>query len=170
MDTQVLLTALLIFVLRVLNMGLDTLRVVLTARDKKLATWITGFTVSVLFVVILQRVLTNLDEPINIIAYAGGYATGNVVGMYIENWLAMGHKNVRIISPRRGAAIAETLREKGFAVTEISARGRDGMVTILNIAVRRKQMSDVMALVSEVDEGAMITSEEVRPVHAGYWR
>jgi uncharacterized protein YebE (UPF0316 family) len=170
MDTSAILTALLIFALRVLNQGIDTLRVVFTVRDKKFLTWISGFTVSVLFVVILQRVLTNLDNPLNIVAYAAGFATGNVAGMYIENRLAMGHKTMRVISPHRGAALAETLREGGYGVTEIPARGRDGSVTILNIALRRKDVGDVMALVAEVDENAMVTTEDIHPARAGFWR
>lgn len=170
MTTELILGALLIFVLRVVNMGLDTLRIMMVTRDKKLFTWIIGFSQTMVFIYILGAVLTDLDNPLNMVAYAAGFATGNVVGMWVENMLAMGFKHVRVISPGYGTAIAEHLREAGYGVTEVPGRGRDGMVTILSVNARRKQINDLMALVSEIDSGAMMTSEEVRPMRRGFWR
>ena len=114
--------------------------------------------------------LNNLDNPLNIIAYAAGFATGNVVGMFIESKLAIGHIHMSIVSPRRGSAIAEKLREQGYAVPEIPARGKDGMVTMLNCSVRRRKLLQVRQIITGIDPDAFITAEDVRPVRRGFWR
>lgn len=162
--------ALIIFSFRVLNIALDTLRMIFTLRGMKIWSWVVGFTVSLIYVLLLTSVLSNLNNPLYIIAYAAGFATGGVVGMWIEERLAIGFTNIQIISPRRGAEIAQKLREGGYAVTEIPARGKDGMVSMLSLSVRRKQMLSVEKIINECDDAAFVTSEDVHPVHRGYFR
>jgi len=170
LTAQAWLSALLIFALRVSDMTLDTLRVLFVMRGKKRIAWILGFFQSAIFVLAIGRVLTQLDNPLNIIGYAAGFATGNVVGMYIEERIAMGHILINIISPRLGTAIADHLRQNGFAVTEVSARGKDGMVSMINCSVLRKQVDAIRELVNDIDPEAFITAEDVRPVRRGFWR
>ena len=162
--------ALILFSLRVVDMSIGTLRIMVSMRGNKFLTWILGFFQSVIFVLAITSVLSSLDNWLNIVAYAGGYATGGVVGMWLEGKLAIGYTHVQITSSRRGAALAEKLREEGFAVTEISARGKDGMVSMLSCNVRRKRVPLVEQIVRETDENAFITSEDVRPVRRGFWR
>src|SRR4030066_572259 len=164
------LSALLIFFLRVLDMTLDTLRVLFVMRGKKRIAWILGFFQSAIFVLSIGKVLTQLNNPLNIIGYAAGFATGNVVGMIIEERIAIGHVLINIISPRRGSAIVTHLRQNGYAVTEFSGRGKDGMVSMINCSVLRKQVDPVRELVNEIDPEAFITAEDVRPVGRGFWR
>jgi uncharacterized protein YebE (UPF0316 family) len=76
----------------------------------------------------------------------------------------------RIYSPARGAAIAKALREAGHAATEFTAQGKDGMVTVVNCAVARKQIPAVRAIIDQVDPNAFITVDEVRPLQHGYFR
>jgi uncharacterized protein YebE (UPF0316 family) len=170
LSAQAWLSALLIFALRVSDMTLDTLRVLFVMRGKKRIAWILGFFQSAIFVLAIGRVLTQLDNPLNIIGYAAGFATGNVVGMVIEERIAIGHILINIISSRLGTAIANHLRQNGYAVTEVSARGKDGMVSMINCSVLRKQVDVVRELVNEIDPEAFITAEDVRPVRRGFWR
>lgn len=167
---QALLSATLIFALRVSDMSLDTLRVLFVMRGRKGIAWVLGFFQSAIFVVAITSVLSHLDNPLNVIGYAAGFATGNVVGMTIEERLAIGHTELRIISSRRGAAIAERLRAEGYAVTEIPARGKDGMVTMLSVSVLRKNNDRVRGMVNDVDAEAFITAEDIRPIRHGFWR
>ncbi len=167
---QAFLGAGLIFLLRVTDMALDTLRVLMVMRGRKGIAWILGFFQSAIFILAISSVLTHLDNPLNVIGYAAGFATGNVVGMWIEERLAIGHVSITIVSSRRGAAIADHLRAEGFAVTEIPARGKDGMVSLLTCSVLRKNVADVRNLVNEIDAEAFITAEDVRPVRRGFWR
>lgn len=169
-SSQAWLGAGLIFLLRVSDMTLDTLRVLVVMRGRKAIAWILGFLQAGIFVLAISSVLEHLDNPINIVGYAAGFATGNVVGMLIEERLAIGHILLSVVSPRRGSSIAEYLREQGYAVTEIPARGKDGMVSLLYCNVLRRNAEQVKKLVNEMDPDAFITSEDVRPVRRGFWR
>ena len=170
LSPQAWLGAGLIFLLRVCDMTLDTLRVLVVMRGRKGIAWVLGFFQASIFVLAISSVLSNLDNPLNVIGYAAGFATGNVVGMLIEERLAIGHIHLNIVSSRLGSAIAEHLREQGYAVTEIPARGKDGMVSLLHVSVLRKNVDRVRKLVNEIDGDAFITSEDVRPVRRGFWR
>ncbi|HEY61254.1 MAG: DUF2179 domain-containing protein [Anaerolineales bacterium] len=165
-----LLQALLIFGLRIVGMSLDTVRVLFVIRGEKGYAWILGFLQASVYIFVITSVLSNLDNLLNIVGYAAGFATGNVVGMFLDEKMAIGHMYLRIISPNLGSAIANRLREMGYAVTELPARGRDGMVTILISSVLRKQVKEVEKIVLGVDDNAFITAEEVRPLRRGFWR
>ncbi len=164
------LGALGIFALRVTDMTFDTLRMLFVVRGNKGLAWILGFLQSVIFVIAFSSVLSNLDNPLNIIGYAAGFATGNVVGILIEQRLAIGYTLIQIVSSRRGVALAQTLRDNGFAVTEIPARGKDGTVSMLSLSVRRKQVAAVEEIVHATDAEAFVTTEDVRPMRRGFWR
>lgn len=164
------LGALFVFVMRVLDMSCDTLRVLFVVRGKKKLSWVLGFAQSAIFVVAISQVLTHLDNPLTVIGYAAGFATGNVLGMYIEERLAIGHTSIRVVSSHRGTLVVEKLREAGFGVTEIPARGKDGMVTVLNLSIARKDVDRVDTIVLETDPDAFITTEDIRPLRRGFWR
>lgn len=159
-----------IFGLRVVDMSLDTLRMLFVVRGRKGIAWTLGFFQSVVYIIAITNVLSNLDNPLNILGYAAGFATGNVVGMWIEERLAIGHIQLQIFSSSRGVALAQRLREAGFAVTEIPARGKDGMVHILSVSVQRKDVPRVEQVVQTIDADSFVTSTDVRPLHRGFWR
>jgi uncharacterized protein YebE (UPF0316 family) len=164
------LIALGIFALRIGDMSLDTIRMLYVMRGRRVLAWGLGFVQSLIFVVAISSVLTHLDNPLNIFAYAAGFATGNVVGMLIEEKLAIGYILMTVISPMRGSSVAEKLRANGYAVTEIPGRGKDGTVTLLSCSVRRRQTDDVETIILEADPDAFVTAGDVRPVRRGFWR
>ncbi len=169
LSPQAWLTALFLFALRGVDVGLDTLRILFVIRGKKSIAWVLGFFQGLVFVIAITSVLSNLDNPLNMIGYSAGFATGNVVGMMIEEKLAVGHIHLEVVSPGFGGAISQTLRDAGFGVTEIPARGRDGMVSILSVSVLRKDVTTAQKLIMEKDPRAFITSEDVRPLRHGFW-
>ncbi|MBN2043639.1 MAG: DUF2179 domain-containing protein [Anaerolineales bacterium] len=166
---NVWINAAIILGMRVINMALDTLRLRMMARGQKALTFIFGVIETLIFVYVLGSVVQNLDNWVNTIAYALGFGIGSLVGMALDERLAVGYTHIRVISPGRGALLAETLRERGFAVTEFAGRGRDGTVTMLSVSVKRKNSKNVRALVEELDENAFITAEDLTPVRRGYW-
>jgi uncharacterized protein YebE (UPF0316 family) len=170
LDPTAWLVAFGIFIARLVNIALDTLRFMFTLRDKRTISWILGFIESVIFVVVIGSVLNNLENPLNIIGYSAGFATGNVIGMAIEKRLAIGFTHFSIISRDHSTEIADALREEGYGVTEIPARGRESSFMLVDCHVRRKQADEVEALVLTVDPGAFITAEEVTPRRSGIWR
>ncbi len=72
-----------IFFLRVADMSLDTLRLLFVVRGRRGLAWVLGFFESAIFVVAVSSVITNLGNPLNVIGFAAGFATGNV-GNYLE--------------------------------------------------------------------------------------
>ena len=164
------LAALGIFALRVVDMSLDTLRLLFVVRGRKWIAWVLGFCQSVVFVIAITTVLSNLDNPLNIVGYAAGFATGNVVGMWIEERLAIGHVKLSIVTTGLGASLSAALRQGGFAVTEIPARGKDGAVSMLSVSVLRRDVHRVDAIVHETDPAAFVIAEDVRPLRRGFWR
>ena len=159
-----------IFITRVLNMALDTVRMLTVVRGMRTITWILGVLQTMLFVLALGTVLNDLNNPIKIMAYSFGFATGNVVGMNIEKKLAFGFMNMTIISSNRGQELAEKLRGLGHAVTEIPARGKDGSVEILECSIQRKFAPEVQETVLKCDPNAFITSRDIQPIWRGFWR
>ena len=159
-----------IFTARLVNIAIDTLRFMFTLRGKSGIAWILGFVESVLFVVVIGSVLTNIGNPLNVIGYAAGFATGNVLGMAIEKRLAIGFTHFTIISRDHSTEVADKLRSAGYGVTEIPARGRESNFMLVDCHVRRKQADEVEALALEVDPKAFITAEEVTPRRSGVWR
>jgi uncharacterized protein YebE (UPF0316 family) len=76
----------------------------------------------------------------------------------------------RVYSSGQGGAIAQALRDAGYAVTQFTAQGRDGEVTVVNSAVARRHAPTVKTIVLQVDAGAFITVDEVRPLQRGFFR
>jgi uncharacterized protein YebE (UPF0316 family) len=170
LSDNIWISALVIFLLRVIDMSLDTMRMLFVVRGKKPIAWVLGFLQSLVFVIAISTVLANLNNVLNIVGYAAGFATGNVLGMFIEERLAIGHIAMRVISSKKGSGIAAALRKAGFAVTEIQARGRDGKVALLNSSIKRRDVSRFEDLVTKTEPGAFITAEDVRPIRVGFWR
>jgi uncharacterized protein YebE (UPF0316 family) len=153
----------------VVNLAVDTVRSLMVLRGKKTLVWILGFIQTIIYVVAFNSVIKDLNNIPMMVAYAAGFSTGNVIGMWIEDKIALGYTHLQIISSSRGAAITERLREEGFAVTEWSGRGRDGTVTMISAGVLRKNTPKVRDLVAKVDETAFITAENLSPVQRGFW-
>jgi uncharacterized protein YebE (UPF0316 family) len=166
----VALLPILIFFIRVADMSLDTMRVLFVVRGRRPQAWVVGFMQSALWVVAVASVLSHLDNLLTVLAYAAGFATGNVVGMRIEERLAIGHSHLRVISTQRGEAVAAAVRAAGYAVTELSGRGKDGTVSILTTSVRRRDIDPVRSEVLRADPDAFVTLSDVRPLHRGFWR
>ena len=162
--------ALTIFLLRITDMSLDTLRLLFVMRGRKALVWILGFFESAVYVIAITKVLSNLSNPLTVLGYAMGFASGNLIGMIVEERLAIGHIHLEIISQQHGVLLAKALRKAGYGVTEISARGKDGTVRILNASVLRKDLAHARKIVHETDERAFMTSEDVKPIRRGFWR
>ena len=158
----------IIFGLRTVDLTLSTLRMLFIIRGRRASTWILGLLQAFVFIAAIAGVLGNLQDPLNLIAYAGGFATGSVLGMIIEIWLAPGHSLLRITSAKRGRTILELLHRGGRGATEISGQGRLGMVSLILCFVPRRHIDQVKRAVIEADPEAFITVEHVRQLRGGW--
>lgn len=167
--TDIIGPALFIFSLRIVDISFYTMRILMVMRGRKALAWIFAFFQASVYVVALRVVFSDLGNWSRTLGYAAGFATGLIVGMTIEERLAIGYSHLRIISSAHGEELAENLRSSGYAVTEVAARGKDGTVTQLSLGVLRRKVGDVRRIVEGIDDQAMMTAEEVRPLWRGYW-
>jgi uncharacterized protein YebE (UPF0316 family) len=162
--------ALLIFCLRLTDVSMGTVRVIMVTRGMKKWAALLGFVEVSIWVVAISRVLGNIDTVWNVIGYAGGFACGTLVGMWIEGKLALGHIEVHIVSMTKGQAIADRIRAAGYGATLLQAQGKAGPVYMVNVVAPRKQAKNILRLVNEVDARSFVTIEEARRVVRGYRR
>jgi uncharacterized protein YebE (UPF0316 family) len=113
---------------------------------------------------------TTTDHVIVFITAGSTDEAAAIARSLVEERLAIGHVQLQIVSRRHGTALARALRQGGFGVTEISARGRDGTVRLLTASVLRKDVAHAKRIVRETDTEAFITSENVTLVRRGFWR
>ena len=166
---EFLISALLIFSLRLIGITFSTLRMLMIVRGRKAPAFIFGLLQAGIFVIAMGWLLADIGNWMKILGYAMGFATGLVVAMIIENRMAIGYMNISIISPRRGIEMAEGLREQGYAVTEVSAQGRDGAVSILHCSVMRKYEQQIKSSISQLDPDSFVTAKNVYLVQHGFW-
>jgi uncharacterized protein YebE (UPF0316 family) len=164
------LAGLFVFAMRVIDMSLDTLRLLFVMRGRKLLAGSIGVIQAAVFILAVSAVLKGPLDPLTVAGYALGFGTGVVIGIVVEQRLALGHSMLRVYSPTAGAAIAEALRAANFAVTEFTAHGRDGAITVINSAIARRDIARAQDIVKQIDPGAFITVDEIQPLQRGYFR
>ncbi|MBN2387590.1 MAG: DUF2179 domain-containing protein [Anaerolineales bacterium] len=161
--------SLAIFGLRMLDITLYTLRMVMVVRGRRNASWGIAFLQSLSYLNTIRIIFVDADNPLYILSYAAGFATGLVVGMLLEKHFSPGVAHLRIISSECGPELVERLRRAGYGVTEVPAEGRDGCVSLLNCFVHRHDADGLVRLAASIDPQAFITSEDTRLVWRGYW-
>jgi len=153
---------LLIFLCRVCDVSLATLRSVLSSRGKKKIVPFIGFFEVLLWLVAVSQILRNLSNVPSYLAWASGYATGIYVGLWIEEKLAIGTQVIRIITPEDGQAMAEALRNEQYGVTILEGMGGRGPVQLLFTVVKRKEVAHVVEVVQRIHPGAFYSVEDCR--------
>ena len=162
---NILIAALSIFLLRLLDQTLGTLRILYVNKGKPLFGAILGFIESAIWIVAISQVIQDLNDPFLIFGYALGFAAGTIMGSYIENTIALGDIVVRIFVPKDSDSekVAEELRINGLGVTIINGEGMQGEVTIAWCVTPRKRLKEVMRIVSEITPDAYVTTEPTNP-------
>lgn len=167
---EIALQALLIFVLRVVGISLSTVATILTVQGRKLLAVLTGSLSTLVYIVAIAQVVTNLRNVVNVAAYVIGFGVGTWVGMLLEERMALGFSEVRIISTGKGEAVAAALRAAGFGATQLEGRGRIGSVSIVDVFVPRRNLPMILKIAEEADPQAIVTVSEARAVQRAYWR
>ena len=168
MTWTVLVTAFLIFCLRLVDVSLGTVRLLMIGRGQRKIAPLLGFLEVTIWVVAISQVITNLDNIINVLAYSGGFAAGTLVGMWIEDKLPLGYVGISIVSTTKGQEIARKLRKADYGVTELIGSGRSGIVNLLTTIVPRKDVKDVFQLVNQIDPKSFIAVDDMKVVKRGY--
>lgn len=161
--------ALLIFGLRIIDVSVGTVRSLFTVRGHRVVAGLLGVIESGVFIFAISRVLSEAGkDPIKMVGYALGFATGTVLGITIEKWIGSGTILVRCISPRHAVRLRANLLNEGFGVTAIKGEGRDGEVMVLFIVAPRRKGNAVLSAIKEIDPDAFITIEPVSHAIGGH--
>lgn len=156
-----------IFLARVCDVSLSTLRIIYTSRGIRFLAPIIGFFEVLIWLIAMSQIINNLTSPILYIAYAGGFAMGNFIGIFIEEKMAIGTVVIRIITQKDALDLIVYLKKYGYGVTHVDAQGAMGPVKIIFTIVRRKDIHPVLELVRQHNPLAFFTIEDVRSVRKG---
>lgn len=162
--TYVLLP-LFIFVARIIDVSLGTLRIIFTTKGMRKVAPLVGFFELLIWLMAISRIMQDLDNWVCYIAYAAGFATGNFVGMFLEEKLAIGHEMIRVITRRDATNLIEDLRAKGYGVTSVKAQGIEGDVAVIYIIARRSMIQEVLDHINKFNPRALYTVESIKYVN-----
>jgi uncharacterized protein YebE (UPF0316 family) len=164
-----LLLPALIFVARVIDVSLGTLRIVFIARHQAGLAAITGFFEVLVWLLASVQVFGGDSSWWQLLAYAGGYAAGNYAGLWLEQRLAMGSVAVHMTLCQRSESLLPELARAGFGYHAQPGSGSAGPVTVVEVVSRRRDLPRLQALIKAVAPAAFVTIEEVRAVCNGFF-
>lgn len=170
LSLNAILLALLIFVLRVFNNAIGTMRVVFITRDMRFWAAVLAFIEALTFAVVISSVVQDLSNFMNLMAYCLGFSVGGYVGMALESRFITSYAIVTVTAPTRGHDIAVTLREKGYGVTESIGEGRDGTVTLIQSVIARRDIQALLDCVHTIHNNVFVSISEVRALERGWLR
>ncbi|WP_428388232.1 DUF2179 domain-containing protein [Mucisphaera sp.] len=157
---------LLIFLARVADVSLGTIRMILVIAGRRWISAFIGFIEVAIWALAVGGLVTNLSNPIILVFYAGGFAAGTILGIYIEEWIALGIRLVRVINRDTSINLCRALREKGFRVTRVEGTGQDGPVEIGFSIVRRTDLPAYQDAVHSIAPKAWIAVERAEQASA----
>ncbi|MEW5844367.1 MAG: DUF5698 domain-containing protein [Bacteroidota bacterium] len=159
--------AVLIMCMRICDVTIGTFRTILVVQSKKYHAAIAGFFEVLIWIFAMRYIVEHMDHTINLIGYAVGFALGNILGITLEQRVAIGYAQVNVISRHNTEDIAMALRKSRFGVTILPAEGSAGGVSILIVIVKRKFLNDLIKMIESIDKKAFITVQQSRP-YRGY--
>lgn len=151
----------LIFLARICDVSMDTVRIMLLHRNKKSLAPVIGFFQILIWLLAFRQIIIHLYNPLCYIGFAGGFATGTYVGMLIEEKLAIGFQVLRIITRQDASDLIATLRDHGYGVTSVQGSGAGGRVDIVYTIARRAEIPKLIARVQKFNPLAFYTIEDI---------
>ena len=168
--SSVVLGAVLIFLARMTDISMGTLRQIMIIRGYKKRGAMIGFFEILIWAIAVSRVITQLSNVYNLLAFAAGFAAGNFLGSLIEEKIALGYVFAYVVPKSRSSDLAEKFREAGFGVTSIRGTGLEGPKTLYNIVFQRRDMRRFIDILKKYDRGAFYTIMDVRSERGGFIR
>ena len=154
----------LIFLARICDVTLGTLRIVFISKGDKTIAPFLGFLEVLIWLIAITQVMENLSNVASYLAWAGGFATGNFLGLRVEQKLALGQVVVRVITVEPADMLIDQLKGRGYRLTSVDARGTRGKVNLLFMIVKRKKLDEVIGIIRSFNPQAFYSIEDVRSV------
>ncbi|MFA9389817.1 MAG: DUF2179 domain-containing protein [Prolixibacteraceae bacterium] len=164
---NLILLPLLIFCARIVDVTIGTFRIVMVAKGKKYIAPLLGFIEVTIWIIAIGKIMQNIDNWVNIIAYASGFATGNYIGLLIEEKVAMGVVKIQIITAKAATELIKRLADAGYGITHHEATGVNGKVSILYSIINRSDVPYVIDIIGANNPHAFYSIEDVKFVNRG---
>ncbi len=158
---------LIIFISRIGDVSLGTLRHVFISKGYKKIVPILGFFEVLIWIVVVKQIMNNVGSVVSYFAWAAGFATGTFVGLKIEEKLALGLQVVRIITNQVSDNLIEAFRKDHHGVTIVDAQGAMGPVKMIFTIVKRKNVENVVKLIQHHNPGAFYSVEDIKDTNQG---
>jgi uncharacterized protein YebE (UPF0316 family) len=152
----------LIFLARMSDVTLATLRNIFISKGFKNIVPVIGFFEVLIWLIAARQVFGNLSNPACFIGWAAGFAMGTYIGMRIDEYLALGMQMVRIITNQDHTELVQALSKKQHGITIVEGHGAKGPVKLLFTVVKRKNMREVLEIIDEKCPDAFYSVEDVR--------
>ncbi|MCG6187753.1 DUF2179 domain-containing protein [Maribellus maritimus] len=159
----------LIFLSRIFDVTIGTIRIVMVSKGQKSWAPFLGFFEVFIWLVAISKIFQDLDNWACYFAYAGGFATGNYIGLIIEEKLAVGIVKIQIITRKEAASLISNLKGAGYGITHHSAQGGSESVSIIYSIIKRTEIQKVERIVKETNPNAFYSIEDVKSVSRGVY-
>ena len=158
---------LLIFLARTTDVSLGTLRNVFINKGfRKIVPFIAFFEV-LIWLISIGQIMKNLSSPMCYIAFAGGFAMGTYVGLYIERRLALGMQVLRIITAQESDDLIKALSSANVGVTIVDGHGAKGPVKIIFTILKQKDLPEIVGIIDKHNPNAFYSIEDIRHANLG---
>lgn len=155
---------LLIFVSRIMDVTIGTIRIVMVSKGQKFWAPLLGFFEVLIWLLAISKIFENLDNWICYIAYGAGFATGNYIGLIIEERLALGIVKIQIITRKSANQLIVNLKNAGYGITYHEAKGSNENVSIIYSIIKRSEIQKVENIVKTTNPKAFYSIEDVKMV------
>jgi len=155
----------LIFLARIVDVTMGTIRIIFISRGLKYFAPIMGFFEILVWLLAITQIMQNLTNFINYIAYAAGFASGTFMGIILEDKIAMGYMSVSVLTKKDPTRLIEKLESSGYKTTTIDAKGKKSNVHMVFTIVKRKKIRSVVRIIKDFDPRAFYSIEDVKYMH-----
>jgi uncharacterized protein YebE (UPF0316 family) len=155
------LLPLLIFVARIGDVSINTIRIIYVLGGRRVTATLLGFFESFIWLMAIRQIFEHLDNWICYIAYPAGFASGIFVGMIIEERIAYGKVIVRIITRKDVSMLISYLNKNQFRYTKVDAQGPDGPENLVFTVLERDRLEQVLYTLKDMLPTAFYTVEKV---------
>ncbi|NIR49250.1 DUF2179 domain-containing protein [candidate division KSB1 bacterium] len=152
----------LIFLARICDVTIGTLRIIFTTRGYKRMAASLGFFEISIWLLAISAVFKNLNNVGCFLGYAAGYTAGIYLGMYVENKMAIGIQIVRIVTRSDASQLISHLRSEGYGITTVDGQGSFGPVKIIFSLIKRKDLPNIIKSINYYNPKALFSVEDVR--------
>jgi len=161
MIVSVAIVSVFIVLARITDVTLDTVRTVAIVQGRRVFAAVLGFFEALIYILVVAKVLLNMDHPIYALAYGLGFALGTYLGITIEQYLAFGQQVASLIT-RKGDELSRALVAAGYRVAEVQGHVRNGDVSVLYVEGPRKCTAKLIRQAAGIDDSCYYVVNDVR--------